>query len=507
MTKSGREIMEILEAFDLTGCAHSAAQLAGTDRKTVLRYVALREAGSDPLAAQQRRPRSVDEFAGKVEELVDRSSGKIRADVVHRRLTAMGYAGSERTTRRAVAEAKAAWRAGHRRTYRPWIPEPGMWLQWDWGEGPRIGGRRTQLFCCWLAWSRFRVVLPAWDQSLGSLTACVDRALRVIGGVPAYLLTDNAKTVTVEHVAGIPVRHPDMVALGRHYGATVATCRPFDPESKGGTEATVKIAKADLVPALVNLAAGYASFAGLEEACAAWCERVNGRIHRESAAVPVQRLAEERQHLHPLPGEPYVLALGEERLVNDDQTIRFGSVRYSTPPGHAGDRVWCRVHGSELVIVARGDRDGGLTEIARHALSTPGNPRIADEHYPHHPAGNGPRQPRPRPRTAAEEAFLNLGAGAARWLTEAAATGAQRLRSKMARAVELAAVVGADRVDEALGLAAIAGRFGDDDLAAILDHLSRSGPAGELVTADEAHSAQPGTSGWAALGASPAVPA
>jgi transposase len=225
VTKSGREIMEILEAYDLTGCAHSAAQLAGTDRKTVLRYVALRDAGQDP-AVPARRPRAADEFAAKVEELVDRSSGKIRADVVHRRLTAMGYQGSERSTRRVVAEAKAAWRAGHRRTYRPWIPEPGMWLQWDWGEGPKIGGRRTQLFCCWLAWSRFRVVLPSWDQGLGSLTACLDRALRIIGGVPAYLLTDNPRTVTVEHVAGIPVRHPDMVALGRHYGATVQTPSP-----------------------------------------------------------------------------------------------------------------------------------------------------------------------------------------------------------------------------------------------------------------------------------------
>ncbi len=165
MTKSGREIMEIFEAFDLTGCAHSAAQLAGTDRKTVARYVALRDAGADPLAAE-RRPRSIDSFLAKVEELVDRSSGKIRADVVHRRLAAMGYPGSERTTRRAVAEAKARWQAGHRRSYRPWIPEPGMWLQWDRGEGPRIRGRRTQLFCCWLAWSRFRVVFPAWDQGL-----------------------------------------------------------------------------------------------------------------------------------------------------------------------------------------------------------------------------------------------------------------------------------------------------------------------------------------------------
>ena len=319
------------------------------------------------------------------------------------------------------------------------------------------------------------------------------------------MLTDNPKTVTEEHVAGIPVRHPDMVALGRHYGATVATCRPFDPESKGGTEATVKIAKADLVPAAANLLADYASFGELEADCQAWCERVNGRVHRESAAVPDRRLTSERQHLHPLPADPYVLALGEERLVNEDQTVRFGSVRYSTPPGHVGDRVWCRVHGSELVIVA--GTGSGLAEIARHQLSVPGSPRILDAHYPHHPAGNGPRQPRPRARTAAEEAFLGLGEGAARWLTEAAAAGTQRVRSKMARAVELAAVTGTTAVDKALGLAAIAGRFGDDDLAAILDLLSRSGPAGELVTADEAHSAQPGTSSWAALGAGPAVPA
>jgi transposase len=489
--------MEILEAFDLTGCAHSAAELAGTDRKTVARYVALRDAGADP-AVQERRSRSVDGFLAKVEELVDRSSGRIRADVVHRKLTAMGYGGSERTTRRAVAEAKAGWRAGHRRSYRPWVPEPGMWLQWDWGEGPRVAGRRTQLFCCWVAWSRFRVVLPAWDQGLGSLTACLDRALRLIGGAPAYLLTDNAKTVTVEHVAGIPVRHPDMVALGRHYGCTVATCRPFGPESKGGTEATVKIAKADLVPAEANLREEYASFGELEVACEEFCDRVNGRVHRESAAVPGQRLTAERAHLHPLPAEPYVLALGQERLVSDDQTIRFASVRYSTPPGHAGGRVWCRVHGSELVIVARAST--GLAEIARHRLSTPGNPRIADEHYPHHPAGNGPRQPRPRPRTAGEVAFLGLGEGAARWLIEAGAAGTQRVRSKMARAVELAAVVGAAKVDQALGLAAITGRFADDDLPAIVDHLAAAGQAGQAVTADEAHSAQPGTSSWAALG-------
>ncbi len=47
----------------------------------------------------------------KVEELVVRSKRKIRADVAHRKLLAMGYQGSERSTRRAVAEVREAWQA------------------------------------------------------------------------------------------------------------------------------------------------------------------------------------------------------------------------------------------------------------------------------------------------------------------------------------------------------------------------------------------------------------
>ena len=121
MTKSGREIMEIFEAFDLTGTAWSAVQLTGCDAKTVARYVAVRDAGGDPLA-RAVRPRLIDAIMPKIEELVVRSKGKIRADVAHRKITAMGYAGSERPTRRAVAELKAAWRSGRRRVFRPWVP-------------------------------------------------------------------------------------------------------------------------------------------------------------------------------------------------------------------------------------------------------------------------------------------------------------------------------------------------------------------------------------------------
>jgi len=37
---------------------------------------------------------------------------------------------------------------------------------------------------------------------------------------------------------------------------TVHTCEPADPASKGGSESTVKLAKADLVPTDTNLLDG-----------------------------------------------------------------------------------------------------------------------------------------------------------------------------------------------------------------------------------------------------------
>ena len=58
---------------------------------------------------------------------MDRSRGQVRADKVHERLVPMGFGGNERTTRRAVAAAKARWRAGHVRTYRPWITSLKLW--------------------------------------------------------------------------------------------------------------------------------------------------------------------------------------------------------------------------------------------------------------------------------------------------------------------------------------------------------------------------------------------
>lgn len=489
--------MNVLEAYDLTGSYRDAAELAGCSHHTVAHYVALRAAGELTAARPVRRPQLIDEFLPKLEELVERSHGRIRADVAHRKLTAMGFTGCERTTRRAVATLKAAWRLGHRRVHRPWVPEPGMWAQYDYGDGPRIAGAATVLFCFWLAWSRFRVVAPLLDKTLPSVHAAIDVALRRVGGVPTYLLTDNEKTVTVEHIAGMAVRHPAAVAFGRHYGLTVATCVPADPASKGGSENTVKVAKADLVPTSANLLPEYSSFAALEATCVAFGEQVNARPHRVTRQPPVEALAEERARLHPLPPAPFTGAFGMTRRVGaDTPMVAFETGSYSVPHQLAGDSVWVRRHGEQVVVMHVGV--DGPVEVARHAVTTPGRPRVEEAHFPPAPPGALGRQP--RARTPEEAAFLGLGDGAALWLAEAAAAGARRIRAKMADAVTLARLGEPAAVNWALGHAAVTSRFAETDLPAILAHRAGAGD-GPTCAAGEAGSLAQGTAGWAGFGA------
>jgi transposase len=496
--KKPEEVMEILEAYDLTGSLRGAAALAGCDHKTVAYWVRMREeAGGALPAAGRKRPAMEQLFAAKIDELVDRSHGRIRADAAHDKLVALGYQGSERTTRRWVAESKRRWRRRHGRRTRPWIPEPGLWMQWDYGDGPTVGGRATVLFCAWLAWSRFRVVLPLRDKTMPSVVMGLDRALRAFGGCPTYALTDNERTVSVDQVCGIAVRNPVIVEVGRHYGVTIATCVPADPQSKGGSEATVRVAKADLVPTDHNLRAGYASFGELEAACEQFMAEVNTRQHRFTLEAPVIRLAEEHERLHRLPRLGHTMCFGETRKVNWQSIISVGGALYSVPHQLIDQRVWARTDGEELVVI-HVDGPGGPREVARHRLTTPGRPAINDEHYPPRPPGALERTP--RARSADERAFLAVGPGAERWLTQAAAAGTQRVRRKMAEAVDLAKLHGAEQVDQALKACADADRFADGDLARILAHQQATGELILFPARSEESSLQRSTRSWEGFG-------
>lgn len=493
--KHREEIMQILEAFDLTRSYRDAGELAGCSPNTVALWVTKRDAG-ELTASRLGRPQLIDQFLPKLEEWMEASHGKVRADVAHDKLVAMGYAGAERTTRRAVAAVRKAWLAGNRRVHRPWVPEPGLWFQWDFGDGPVVDGVKATLFCAWLSWSRFRVVLPIRDKTLPTVLACIDATLRRFGGCPTYALTDNEKTVTVDHVARVAIRNPDMVAAAGHYGLTVATCLPADAPSKGGSEATVRVAKADLVPTDANLLPAYTSWASLEAASVSFCEEINTRPHRVTRRAPVEMLAEEAPRLHRLPEHPWTAAFGETRTVGCPQPmVQLDWCLYSVPSRLAGETVWVRRRGEEVIITHVGA--GGPVEVARHLVTTPGNPRVEPAHFP--PAPEGPLDRTPVAANTAEAEFLAIGHGAVLWLKEAGAVGATRVRAKMADAVAMAKLSGAETVDWALGHAAVYGRFAESDLASIIAHRASAAP-GDARQASEDHSLQSRTDAWKGFG-------
>ena len=70
--KSVEEVMNILEAYDLTGCCGMPRSWAGCSHHTFARYVA--ERGRAGPGSPARQPGVIDEFLPKLEELVERTA-------------------------------------------------------------------------------------------------------------------------------------------------------------------------------------------------------------------------------------------------------------------------------------------------------------------------------------------------------------------------------------------------------------------------------------------------
>lgn len=100
------------------------------------------------------------------------------------------------------------------------------------------------------------------------------------------------------------------------------------------------IEEADLVPTRVNLLDEYPSFAELAAACERCARRQRPPAPRRRGPPPPSGWQPNSAGCM-LPEDPHMLTLGEEHLVGFDQTVSWGNVRYSTPDGDQGTKVWC----------------------------------------------------------------------------------------------------------------------------------------------------------------------
>jgi transposase len=466
--KSGREQVEVIALYEELGSYRAVAALVGCDHKTVKRYVEMAgELGQ--LAPTRQRARITDDYRYLIRERVEQSRGRVTARRLLRLLRAAGYEGSERSLRRAVAEEKRAFRereAREGRVFRPWQSGPGEWLLCDWGSAGTVptpaGPRPLSFFGSVLGYSRHRQLTFSCSERFGALATGLASNLEQLGGVPARVLFDNPKTVTLRDVAGAAVLNPDLVRLAAHYRFRPQTTAFYDAPSKGKVEAVVRFTKSDLIP--------YEGFGSLDEAngaARAWLAEVNAQPHSETKRPAVELLERERPLLRALPALRPAVACGEARKVDRLATVRFCSARYSVPHRLVAETVEIQASDRELTVIFEG------VPVAQHPLLGPGECSIEDAPYPSPP----PTGTRPlRPRTERERAFLALGAQAEGYLRAAAAQGTARLHERIDEALELAAARGEQRARQALERATEFGRFARGDLEAICDALGATPP-------------------------------
>jgi transposase len=443
--------MDIVAAFEQVGTYRGAAALCGTTHKTVKRVVAANAGGEPPDRPRRLAgPKNTDCVGDVIVEKVRVTDGRISAKRLLPLAKAAGYTGSPRNFRRAVAEAKAAWRR-QRRVFRPWVPTPGEHLVIDWCE--RDG---WLVFCAVLAWSRWRFVRVACDQRATTTMRLLAECFEELGGTPKTVLADRMGCLKGGVVANVVVPTADYVRFATHFGFRPDFCEAADPESKGVIEALCRYVQDDLIVP----AGDWATEADANAACRGWCEEVNTQVHSTIAAVPNVRLEEERTLLRPLPQLRPPLRRGERRRVDKLATIRIGSARYSVARELIGRDVEVIAADGEVLIEHHGDL------VARHGLVAPGEVSIIDEHY------GGPRRGPTRavrPRSGSERAFLAIGPIAERFLRDAAAAGVTKLGTELAVIVSLEAAWGRDALVAALERAVSFRRFKAADVRSILE--------------------------------------
>src|SRR5207302_406492 len=220
--------------------------------------------------------------------------------------------------------------------------------------------------CAVLAWSRYRFVRFASNETRETTLALLAECFEELGAVAAVVLSDRMACLKNGIVANVVVPTPAYVRFAAHYGFRPDFCEGGDPESKGMVENLVGYAKADLVvpqsPFVDLLAAN--------DAAAVWCAEVNGVAHSEICAVPDERLTTERELFSPLPSLRAAIGKVVLRKVDRLSCVRFGSARYSVPLALVGKTVELSVADGVIRVVHLG------VTMATHTLVPPGETSI-----------------------------------------------------------------------------------------------------------------------------------
>jgi hypothetical protein len=185
------------------------------------------------------------------------------------------------------------------------------------------------------------------------------RAFEHLGGVAATCLYDNMKVVVSGYDGDEPVYNPRFLGFAAHYGFRPVACRVRRPQTKGKVERPFWYVETSLLGGRT-----FRSLEHLNETAAWWLAEVaDVRVHRQTEARPIDRHAEERPHLIPLPVQAFDVSEVVYRTVDAEGFVVYRQNFYAAPWRLLGQNVAVRVTENELVI-----HDRAFIEATRHPL-------------------------------------------------------------------------------------------------------------------------------------------
>jgi len=285
-------------------------------------------------------------------------------------------------------------------------------------------------------------------------------------GCAKACMYDSQKPVVLRWEGHQPIYNPRFLAFAAHYEFRLEAVRG-KPNAKPRVERNFW----ELERSFLN-GRSFRDFDDLKAQLAHWLDHIVDQ-RRRHGRTSLDRFADEREHLLPLPRHPYDTARVAYRLCSIDGFIDWAGNRYAVPYDHVTDLLPVRITQHELFVYA-----ANLQCVARHELAPRGQGHKLDPHS-YHPR---PRRDGPGDLDQLRSAFEHMGLGALDFIRLVGSTPPRNWAHHARKILLLRERYDTADLDAALAHAAVYGAFDAQSIERILLARSRPRTLDEYVT-------------------------
>lgn len=342
------------------------ARRTGHDRKTVQRAV---RSDAPPHYVRAPRGSKLDAFKDEIGRLL-LIDPRMPGTRVRELLCELGYAGGKTILDDYLREVRPRY-LPRPRTFQRTVYRPGEILQVDLfalGRPVPVGHGQTRkgwVVLATLGYSRATSGALVFSKEPPDVLWAVCRGIWRLGGLPELLVSDREGAL---HAGGGRPTEAYARVLGE-LAVGHLILEPGDCQAKGLIENRGRYLRTNFEPGRT-----FANELDCQDQLDRWCERVNARRHRTLRCRPLDRLAEERRALRPLPERPPDTDRRLVARVPPDPHARVDRNDYSLDPRLVGERVEVRVSQREVLAISL--RTGEL--CARHRRRFAGGLTLTD---------------------------------------------------------------------------------------------------------------------------------